>query len=144
MYMPCTAARGGFLLFAGLLNACCILGSLSLPAQTAAHPPGPTTKPESSIKYETGKLVEVRQSIRGGYLVSRYSSVHIYTMYFTVRTSEHSYCVDYDTPILDEVNDLLSANGKEVQVEVRGKKGLTLMLPSKRQIKADLANSTQC
>ena len=113
-------------------------------AQTTARPPDASAKSDAAAKYETGKLVEVRQSIRGGYLVSRYSSVHIYTMYFTVRTADHSYCIDYETPILDEVNDLLSANGKEVQVELRGKKGLTLTLPSKRQIKADLAASTQC
>jgi hypothetical protein len=116
----------------------------ALPAQTTARPPDASAKSDSAAKYETGKLVEVRQSIRGGYLVSRYTSVHIYTMYFTVRTAEHSYCIEYETPILDEVNDLLSANGKDIQVEVRGKKGLTLTLPSKRQIKADLAASTQC
>jgi hypothetical protein len=57
--------------------------------------------------------------------------------------SSNSYCVDYETPVLDEVQDLRSANGKEVRIEMLGKK-LAVVLPTGRKIKAELVKQTQC
>lgn len=100
--------------------------------------------PPASSQNEVGKLVEVRQSVARGYPLSRYSSIHVYTMYFTVRTSTSTYCVQYETSVLDEVNDLRASSGRDVQVDASARKRLTMVLPDKRNIRADLAPSDQC
>ena len=107
------------------------LASLPLRAQTLT--PG----------YHKGTIISVRQVARNGFLVSRYSSAHVFTVDFTVRIEEHSYCIDYDTIVMEEVDDLRGAYQKEVQVDMEGKK-LTIILPDGRKIKAQLADSTQC
>jgi hypothetical protein len=97
----------------------------------------------STSGYQTGKIVSVRQIARNGALVSRYSSTHVFTMDFTVRVAGHSYCVDYETIVLDEVNDLRASDQKDVQVDMQGKH-MIVILPSGRRIKAQTADATQC
>src|SRR5271168_2566153 len=99
--------------------------------------------PGSTSGYQTGKIVSVRQIARNGALVSRYSSTHVFTLDFTVRVAGHSYCVDYETIVLDEVNDLRAADQKDVQVDMQGKH-MIVILPSGRRIKAQTADATQC
>jgi antitoxin component of MazEF toxin-antitoxin module len=41
------------------------------------------------------------------------------------------------------VQDLVSANGQEVEVEIHGKK-ITVILPNGRRIRAELVKDTQC
>jgi hypothetical protein len=94
--------------------------------------------------YQTAKVLSVRQIRHSpGLNPSRFSGPVYFTIDFALQISANSYCVDYETPILDEVQDLRSANGKEVKIEMRGKK-LAVVLPTGRKIKAELVKQTQC
>lgn len=94
--------------------------------------------------FQTAKVASVRK-IRhaSGLNPSRYSGPVYYTVDFAFRLANESYCVGYETPVLDEVHDLMAVNGKDVSVEIRGKK-LTVMLPTGRRIRAELVKPTQC
>jgi len=102
----------------------------------------PTVFAENS--YQTAKVLSVRQIRRApGLNPSRFSGPVYFSIDFALQVSANSYCVDYETPVLDEVQDLRSANGKEVKIEMRGKK-LAVVLPTGRRIKAELVKQTQC
>jgi hypothetical protein len=98
----------------------------------------------SETSYQTAKVLSVR-SIRhmDGPSPSRFPRPIYFTVDFAFRISAQSYCTGYETPVLDEVQDLQAAQGKDVQVEVRGKK-LIVVLPTGRKIKAELEKPTQC
>jgi len=93
---------------------------------------------------QTATVVSVRQ-IRhmNGLSPSRYSGPVYFTVDFALRISAESYCVGYETPVLDEVQDLLASNGKDITVQMRGKK-LVVVLPTGRRIKAELVKQAQC
>jgi len=94
--------------------------------------------------YETATVVSVRQIKRmSGLSPSRYSGPVYFTVDFALRVSAESYCVGYETPVLDEVQDLMASNGKDITVQMRGKK-LVVVLPTGRRIKAELVKQAQC
>jgi hypothetical protein len=94
--------------------------------------------------YQTATVVSVRQIRHMSSLnPSRYSGPIYFTVDFAFRISAESHCVGYETPVLDEVRDLLDSNGKNVKVRMRGKK-LVVLLPTGRRIKAELVKPTQC
>lgn len=98
----------------------------------------------SQHSYQTAMVLSVRQIRHSpGLNPSRFAGPVYFTVDFALRVSANSYCVDYETPVLDEVQDLQAANGKELKVEMRGKK-LLVMLPTGRKIKAKLVKQTQC
>ncbi len=45
-----------------------------------------------------------------------------------MRTSDQTYCANYETPVLDEIDDLFSAKEKDVKDVLKGKR-LTLTTP---------------
>jgi hypothetical protein len=98
----------------------------------------------AEASYQTAKVLSVR-SMRhmDGPSPSRFPRPIYFTVDFAFRISAQSYCTGYETPVLDEVQDLQAAQGKDVQVEVRGKK-LIVVLPTGRKIKAELEKPTQC
>jgi len=98
----------------------------------------------AQASYQTVTVVSVR-SIRHmeGMGPSRFPHPIYFTVDFAFRASGQSYCTGYETPVLDEVQDLLATQGKNIQVEMRGKK-LTVLLPTGRKIKARLEKPTQC
>jgi hypothetical protein len=77
------------------------------------------------------------------YFVSRYPQIHYYLLYFAVRTSDQTYCSEYETPVLDEIADLFSAKDKDVEFVLNGK-NLTLRTPHGRKIKAHLVEEKLC
>jgi hypothetical protein len=77
------------------------------------------------------------------YFVSRYPQIHYYLLYFAVRTSDQTYCAEYETPVLDEIDDLFSAKDKDVEFVLKGK-SLTLRTPRGRRLKARLVEQKQC
>ncbi len=77
------------------------------------------------------------------YFVSRYPQIHYYLLYLAVRTSDQTFCTEYETPVLDEIDDLFSAKDKEVEFVLNGK-NLTLKTPRGRKIKAHLVKQNQC
>jgi hypothetical protein len=103
----------------------------------------PLLSAQATAGYHSATIISVRQVARNGFLVSRYSSAHVFTVDFTLRMDGHSYCIDYDTIVMQEVDDLRAAYQKEVQVDMQGKR-LIIVLPSGRKIRAQLADSTQC
>lgn len=105
---------------------------------SSAPPPG-----SSSEGQQIGKILSVRKVLENRYFVSRYPQIHYYLFYFAVRTSDQTYCAEYETPVLDEIDDLLSARDKDVEVVLRGK-SLTLRTPKGRKLKAHLVEQKQC
>jgi len=94
--------------------------------------------------YQTATVISVRQIRHMGSLgPSRFAHTIYFTVDFALRLPAESYCVGYETPVLDEVQDLLASNGKDIRVKIRGKK-LAVELPTGRRIKAELVKQTQC
>jgi hypothetical protein len=71
------------------------------------------------------------------YFVSRYPQIRYSLRRFAVRTSNHTHCAEYETPVLDEIDDLFSAKDKDVDVVLKGR-SLTLRTPRGRKFKAKL------
>ncbi len=105
---------------------------------SSAPPPSP-----SSEGQQIGKIVSVRKVLENRYFVSRYPQIHYYLLYFAVRTSDQTYCAEYETPVLDEIDDLFSAKDKQVAIALKGN-SLTLRTLKGRKIKAHLVEQKQC
>jgi hypothetical protein len=105
---------------------------------SSAPPPS-----SSSEGQQIGKILSVRKVLENRYFVSRYPQIHYYLLYFAVRTSDQTYCAEYETPVLDEIDDLFSAKDKNVEVVLKGK-SLTLRTPKGRKLKAHLVEQKQC
>jgi hypothetical protein len=97
----------------------------------------------SSSDYQSAKVLSVREVRHAGFRTSRYPTTPQYTMDVAVQFAGQTYCTGYETPVLDEVHDLMAANGKDVQVSLHGKQ-IQLVLPNGRRVKADLVKSAQC
>jgi len=107
-------------------------------AQGPEHPPA-----SSSESPQIGKVLSVRKVLRNPYFFSRYPRIHYYLLYFAVRASDRTYCSEYETPVLDEIDDVFSAKDKDVEFVLKGK-NLTLRTPHGRTIKAHLVDEKQC
>jgi hypothetical protein len=106
------------------------------------HSSGPP--PSSSNEgHQIGKILSVRKVLENRYFVSRYPQIHYYLLYFAVRTSDQTYCAEYETPVLDEIDDLFSAKDKDVEFVLNGK-NLTLRTSRGSKIKAHLVKQNQC
>ncbi len=105
---------------------------------SSAPPPS-----SSSEGQQIGKILSVRKVLDNRYFVSRYPQIHYYLLYLAVRTSDQTFCTEYETPVLDEIDDLFSAKDKEVEFVLNGK-NLTLKTPRGRKIKAHLVKQNQC
>jgi hypothetical protein len=69
----------------------------------------------SSEGQQIGKILSVRKVLDNRYFVPRYPQIHYYMLYFAIRVSDKTYCSEYETPVLDEVDDLFSAKDKDVE-----------------------------
>jgi hypothetical protein len=107
-------------------------------AQRPEHPPD-----SSSESPQIGKVLSVQKVLRNPYFFSRYPRVHDYLLYFAIRASGRTYCSEYETPVLDEIGDVVSAKDKDVDFVLKGK-NLTLRTPQGRTIKAHLVDEKQC
>ena len=72
--------------------------------------------PTSSEGQQIGKILSVRKVLQNHYFVSRYPQIHYYLLYLAVRTSDQTYCVEYETPVLDEIDDLFSAKDRRISL----------------------------
>jgi len=97
----------------------------------------------SSEGQQIGKVLSVRKVLRNPYVFSRYPRIHYYLLYFAVRASDQTYCSEYETPVLDEIDDVFSAKDKTVEFVLKGK-NLTLRTPQGRTVKAHLVDEKQC
>ena len=78
--------------------------------------------------------------LKNRYFVRRYPQIHYHLLYFAVRTPDQTYCAEYETPVLDEIDDLFSAKDKDIEF-VLNAKNLTLRTPRGRKIKAHLVQT---
>jgi hypothetical protein len=92
---------------------------------------------------QQAKVVSVREVRHASLRMSRYPTTPQYMMDLALEIDGQTYCTAYETPVLDEVQDLQAANGHDLQVTMQGKK-VTMVLPSGRHVQADLVKSTQC
>jgi hypothetical protein len=125
----------------GVLVVVLLAGVFFVPigyAQGSEPPPA-----SSSELPQIGKLLSVRKILRTPYFVSRYTQIHYYMLYFAIRVSARTYCTEYETPVLDEIDDLSSAKDKDVEFVLKGKR-LTLRTPKGRKLKARLVEQKQC
>ena len=119
-----------------------LFATVFLPATGYAQDSGRTTA-SSSEGEQIGKVVSVRKVLRNPHSFSRYPRIHYYLLYFAVRVSGRAYCSEYETPVLDEIDDLLSAKDKDVEFVLKGK-NLILKTPRGRKIEAHLVDEKQC
>jgi hypothetical protein len=119
-----------------------LLAIVTLAAAISGHSSAPP--PSSSGEgQQIGKMVSVRKVLENRYFVSRYPQIHYYLLYVAVRTSDQTYCAEYETPVLDEIDDLFSAKDKDIEFVLNGR-DFTLRTPHGRKIKAHLVKQTQC
>jgi len=119
-----------------------LLATLFLGATMYARGSAPPQS-SSSERQQVGKVISVRKVLRDPYFFSRYPRIHYYLLYFAVRASDRTYCSEYETPVLDEIDDMFSAKDKDVEFMFKGK-NLTLRTPHGRTIKAHLVDEKQC
>jgi hypothetical protein len=71
--------------------------------------------------------------------------MHDFDVFFSLRIGEQTYCGDYETVVLDEINDLASSQGKDVQMTLdQSKKVVILYTPQNRRLKARIVRASQC
>jgi hypothetical protein len=92
---------------------------------------------------QTGKVVSVRKVLRNPYFVSRYPEIHYYLLYFSMRIANQSYCAEYETPVLEEINDAAATTGKDIELVLKEKK-VTIMTPHGFKLKAHFVEGKQC
>jgi len=104
---------------------------------------GTSAVASTSEQKQTAKVASVRKVLRTPYFVSRYPQIHYYVLYFALRVSDQTYCGVYETPVLDEIDDLLTCNGRDVDVVLDGKR-ITVFTPRGRKLKGRMVRATQC
>jgi hypothetical protein len=103
--------------------------------------PGAAQTPSNDT--QQAKVLSVREVRHASLRMSRYATTPQYTMDLALQLNGKTYCTGYETPVLDEVHDLLATNGQNVPVSIQGKKVL-MTLPNGRHVQAELVKSTQC
>jgi hypothetical protein len=119
-----------------------LLATVVLAATRHTHGSVPPLS-SSSEGQQIGKILSVRKTLGSSYLVNRYGRIHSYRLNFAVRVSDQTYCSEYETPVLDEINDLFAAKDKDVEIVLKGK-SLTLRTPKGRKLKARLVEQKRC
>ena len=115
-----------------------IIAAAAIYVRASAPPPSPPSEGE-----QIGKILGVRKVLENRYFVSRYPQIHYYLLYFALRTSGQTYCAEYETPVLDEIDELFSAKDQSVAIVLKSK-SLTLRTPKGRKIKARFVDQKQC
>jgi len=105
---------------------------------------GSETAPASASEgQQSAKVLSVRKVLRTPYFTSRYPQIHYYELHFALRAADQTYCGEYETPVLNEIDDLFSAKNHDVEIVLKGK-SLTLTTPTGRKVKAHLVEPGQC
>lgn len=115
---------------------------VSLASIQCAYGAGRALK-SSNNSQQTAQILSVRKVLRNQYFVSRYPQIHYYALYISLRISDRTYCSEYETPVLDEIEDVSSATGKIVEVVLKGK-NIAIRTPKGRKLKAHLVDAKQC
>jgi hypothetical protein len=127
---------GHVILFVTLALTCLVCGG-----------PTPFAGASSSAASQTGRISGVRRALRSTILsTTRYSRIHDFDVYFSLRTGHETYCVDYETVVLDEIEDLAASEGREIQISLNKKKNNKIVLYSLlgRKLKARIVAPHLC
>lgn len=91
------------------------------------------------------KISGVRKVLHGSTLCTTwYSGIHDFDVYFSLRVDQH-YCMDYETVVLDEINELVSDGARDIEILLDQKKTkVTLYIPQHRKLKARIVQSEYC
>jgi hypothetical protein len=127
-------AKRGFVL-------CALLVICLAPVQLISGAARPTEPANQAEQY--GRILSVRKALRNQYFLSRYPQIHYYNLYITLRVSNQTYCTEYETPVLDEIDDVTSATNQDLVVVMKGKT-ITIHTPKERKLKTRLMNENQC
>lgn len=92
---------------------------------------------------QTGRILNVRRVLRDQYFLSRYPHIHYYILYISLGVSDQRYCSEYETPVLEEIEDITSATGQNLQLDMKGGT-VAIHTPKGRTLKARLAKGNQC
>jgi hypothetical protein len=76
----------------------------------------------SNESQQTAQILSVRKVLHNPYFVSRYPQTHYYLLYISLRISDQTYCSEFETPVLDEIEDVTSVTGKSVEVVLKGER----------------------
>jgi hypothetical protein len=68
--------------------------------------PAPSSSNEG---HQIGKILSVRKVLANRILGAAIPKTRYYLLYFAVRTSDQTYCAEYETPVLDEIDDLIGS-----------------------------------
>jgi hypothetical protein len=85
----------------------------------------------------------MRKVLHQQYFVSRYPQIHYYDLYISLRTADQGYCVEYETPVIDEIEELSSNIGKSVEIILKGKH-MVIRTPKGRKLKGNLVEGEKC
>jgi hypothetical protein len=92
---------------------------------------------------QTGKILSVRKVLRDPYLFSRYPHIRYYILYISLGVSDQTYCSEYETPVLDEIEDITTATSQDIRIVIKGGT-IAIRTPRGRKLKARLAKGNQC
>lgn len=110
-----------------------VIAAATISILSSTPPPSPPDEGQ-----QIGKILSVRKVLE-----NRYPQVHYYFLYFAVRASHQTYCVEYETPVLDEIDDLFSAKYQNLAVVIKSK-SFTLRTLKGRKIKGRFVDQKQC
>lgn len=119
-----------------LFSACCVLWAEPSLAQRSSSP---------SVK-QIGRILSVRKAPRSSIVcTTRYSRIRDFDVYLSIRIADQIYCGDYETPVLDEIDDLLASSGKLVRLKLNERENrITLSTPHYRRLKAHIVRPIHC
>lgn len=119
-----------------LFGACCALWAESSFAQQSSSP---------YVK-QIGRILSVRKAPRSSIVcTTRYSRIRDFDVYLSIRIADQTYCGAYETPVLDEIDDLLASSGKLVRLRLNEQENrITLSTPHYRRLKAHIVRPSHC
>jgi hypothetical protein len=100
----------------------------------------------SFTKVVRGRIAGVRSVSHGALLyTTRYSRIQDFDVYFSLRTGREKYCLDYETVVLDEIQDLTGSEGKDLNVSLEPRKNKVIIYtPERRKLKARMVRADLC
>jgi len=94
--------------------------------------------------WHSGKVLSVKKFLNNAsYSATRYPQIHYYTLFIGVRISNQAYCAEYTTPILDEIDDVVSSIGMDLDTAIKGKR-LRLRTQNGRKLNTRLVDTKRC
>lgn len=92
---------------------------------------------------QTAKILSLREVLRNQYFLGRYPQIHYYILYIALSISDQTYCTEYETPVLDEIEDISSATGQKINAEMKGK-SIILRAPKGHKLKTRVVDGNHC